>query len=529
MRGNPSQSTKLTAAFTNHKERILDPGQTTHGDTRTGALPAGRDQPADASASAAPKRVVLQHPASAQRELADHGFVASAPPLALSSFVASLLEPGLAIVTLVGVTLAYGGEIDTATRLLGALALLLLFPGQDRFFDKPASAARGIVLAWATAAGVLLLCGYATNTLKAFDPDVLLAWAVCTPLAQIACTWAGSAILRHRSRAQQGDHRALVIGAGALGAKVAELVTSRADYGHQCIGYVEDRMPARCHANARDKLLGRFDDVLELIERHRIREVYLTLPLSVQPRISRLLTELRDAAVTIYFVPDLFAFSVIKGRMRNLQGIPMVSLLESPFVGVNALFKRVSDIVLACLILMIIWPVLLGVAIAVKFSSPGPIIFKQRRNGLDGEEIIVWKFRSMRVTENGATVTQATRNDPRITKVGAFIRKTSLDELPQFINVLQGHMSIVGPRPHAVAHNEQYRNLIRAYMIRHKVKPGVTGLAQVNGYRGETDVIEKMAGRVEYDIEYLRQWSLWLDLKIIAKTVGVTWFDKNAY
>jgi putative colanic acid biosynthesis UDP-glucose lipid carrier transferase len=207
----------------------------------------------------------------------------------------------------------------------------------------------------------------------------------------------------------------------------------------------------------------------------------------------------------------------------------MVSLLESPFVGVNAMTKRISDLVLATLILGVIWPVLLAVAIAVKLESPGPVIFRQRRNGLDGQEIIVWKFRSMSVTENGATVTQATRHDPRITKVGAFIRRTSLDELPQFINVLQGRMSIVGPRPHAVAHNEQYRNLIRAYMIRHKVKPGITGLAQVNGYRGETDVIEKMAGRVEYDIEYLRRWSLWLDLKIIARTVGVTWFDRNAY
>jgi putative colanic acid biosynthesis UDP-glucose lipid carrier transferase len=169
------------------------------------------------------------------------------------------------------------------------------------------------------------------------------------------------------------------------------------------------------------------------------------------------------------------------------------------------------------------------VAVAVKLSSPGPVIFKQRRNGLDGEEIVVWKFRSMTVTENGATVTQAKRNDPRITRVGAFIRRTSLDELPQFFNVLQGHMSIVGPRPHAVAHNEQYRNLIRAYMIRHKVKPGITGLAQVSGFRGETDVIDKMAGRVEYDIDYLRRWSLWLDLKIIGKTIVMTLFDRSAY
>jgi len=172
---------------------------------------------------------------------------------------------------------------------------------------------------------------------------------------------------------------------------------------------------------------------------------------------------------------------------------------------------------------------LLAVAIGVKMSSPGPVIFRQKRNGLDGEEIIVYKFRSMRTQDNGAVVKQATKGDPRITPFGAFIRKTSLDELPQFVNVLQGRMSIVGPRPHAVAHNEEYRRLIKAYMVRHKVKPGITGWAQVNGYRGETDTIEKMQARVEFDLEYLRNWSLGLDLQIIIRTVRVMVFDRNAY
>ncbi|RZI79975.1 MAG: undecaprenyl-phosphate glucose phosphotransferase, partial [Rubrivivax sp.] len=171
----------------------------------------------------------------------------------------------------------------------------------------------------------------------------------------------------------------------------------------------------------------------------------------------------------------------------------------------------------------------LGLAIGVKLSSPGPAIFKQRRNGLDGEEIIVYKFRSMRVMDNGGVVKQATRGDSRITPFGAFIRRTSLDELPQFINVLQGRMSIVGPRPHAVAHNEEYRRLIKAYMVRHKVKPGITGWAQVNGCRGETETIEKMQTRVEFDLEYLRNWSLGLDLQIIVRTVRLMVFDRNAY
>jgi putative colanic acid biosynthesis UDP-glucose lipid carrier transferase len=215
--------------------------------------------------------------------------------------------------------------------------------------------------------------------------------------------------------------------------------------------------------------------------------------------------------------------------MRNMDGVPVVSLLESPFVGLNGLVKRLTDIVLASLILILIAPVLLVVAIGVKLGSPGPVIFRQRRNGLDGDEIVVYKFRSMRVMENGPQVTQATKGDPRVTPFGAFIRRTSLDELPQFVNVLQGRMSIVGPRPHAVAHNEQYRPIIRSYMVRHKVKPGITGWAQVNGCRGETDVVEKMAARVHYDLEYLRNWSLGLDLRIIARTVRQMLFDRSAY
>jgi putative colanic acid biosynthesis UDP-glucose lipid carrier transferase len=195
----------------------------------------------------------------------------------------------------------------------------------------------------------------------------------------------------------------------------------------------------------------------------------------------------------------------------------------------NGILKRGSDIVFSIGILTLIFPVLLVVAAAVKWTSPGPVIFKQRRYGLDGEEILVYKFRSMSVTENGATVTQATKNDSRITPLGAILRRTSLDELPQFINVLQGRMSIVGPRPHAVAHNEMYRKLIKGYMVRHKVKPGITGWAQVNGYRGETDTLDKMQGRIDYDLDYLRNWSLRLDIHIILKTVRLVLKDQKAY
>jgi putative colanic acid biosynthesis UDP-glucose lipid carrier transferase len=228
-------------------------------------------------------------------------------------------------------------------------------------------------------------------------------------------------------------------------------------------------------------------------------------------------------------VPDVFGISIIQGRLQDLNGVPVVGICETPFTGTNDLVKRVSDIVLGSVILLLITPVLIAIAIGVKLSSPGPVIFRQRRNGLDGSEIVVYKFRSMRTQDDGAVVRQATKDDPRITPFGAFIRRTSLDELPQFINVLQGRMSIVGPRPHAVAHNEQYRQMIKAYMVRHKVKPGITGWAQVNGHRGETETVEKMRSRVEYDLEYLRNWSLGLDLKIIVATIRVLFFDRHAY
>ena len=249
--------------------------------------------------------------------------------------------------------------------------------------------------------------------------------------------------------------------------------------------------------------------------------IYIALPMASQPRILRLLEDLRDTTASIYFVPDIFVSDLIQARVDSIGGLPVVAVCETPFYGFNGAVKRASDVVLASLILVLIAPLLLAIAIGVKLSSPGPILFKQRRYGLDGAQ-----DRGLQVPlddrgRGRRRGRQATRNDSRITRFGAFLRRTSLDELPQFINVLQGRMSIVGPRPHAVAHNEIYRKLIRGYMIRHKVKPGITGLAQVNGLRGETDTVEKMKARVEYDLDYLRNWSLLLDLQIILKTVVV--------
>jgi putative colanic acid biosynthesis UDP-glucose lipid carrier transferase len=290
---------------------------------------------------------------------------------------------------------------------------------------------------------------------------------------------------------------------------------------------------AKTAATAQDedghRLVGKIDDLPAYVKQHRIQFIYLSLPMASRPRILQVLDGLKDTTASIYFVPDMFITDLIQGRSDTVCGVTVISVCDTPFRGVNGVLKRASDIVLSLLILLLISPIMLAIALWVKLDSPGPVIFKQRRYGLDGEEILVYKFRSMAVTEDGGTIRQASKNDMRVTRLGAILRKTSLDELPQFVNVLQGRMSIVGPRPHAVAHNEMYRSLIKGYMVRHKVRPGITGWAQVNGQRGETDTLDKMQSRIDCDLDYLRNWSLQLDFFIIFKTIRLVFKDSAAY
>jgi putative colanic acid biosysnthesis UDP-glucose lipid carrier transferase len=276
-------------------------------------------------------------------------------------------------------------------------------------------------------------------------------------------------------------------------------------------------------------LLGGTADIANYVRWNSVSSIYICLPMRPDERVTRLLEELKDTTASVYFVPDLYAFDTMQAQVCDLDGIPLFAVRETPFNGMNGVLKRGSDIVFATILLLMIWPVLLALAAGVRLSSPGPVLFRQRRYGLYGESIYVYKFRTMRVCEDGQTVTQAQRNDPRVTRFGSFLRRTSLDELPQLFNVLSGTMSLVGPRPHAVSHNEEYRKVIAGYMLRHKVRPGITGWAQVNGYRGETETVEKMQRRVEYDLDYLRNWSLRLDLNILVRTALLVWRDRNAY
>jgi putative colanic acid biosynthesis UDP-glucose lipid carrier transferase len=311
----------------------------------------------------------------------------------------------------------------------------------------------------------------------------------------------------------------------ALASKITNTPYSRIEV----MGFFDDRTLDRLDASMDYRLIAPLEELPEYVRNKGVNLIYLSIPMASQPRILQVLDNLKDTTASIFFVPDMFVTDLIQGRSGLVCGMPVISVCETPFTGWNGVIKRISDIVLSIIILMLISPLMAFVAAAVKWTSPGPIIFKQRRYGLDGKQILVYKFRSMTVTEDGAKVQQATKNDNRVTPLGAILRKTSIDELPQFVNVLQGRMSIVGPRPHAVAHNEMYRKLIKGYMVRHKVKPGITGWAQVNGYRGETDTLDKMDGRIKFDLDYLRNWSIMLDLYVIYKTIRVVLKDDQAY
>ncbi|TFW35992.1 undecaprenyl-phosphate glucose phosphotransferase [Massilia horti] len=388
--------------------------------------------------------------------------------------------------------------------------------------------ARDTVFGWCVTIAVLLFLGSASGLKYYYNERVVLAWFVSVPVILLFSHIAVRRAAIHPSKATE-VRSVLVVGANDVGVKFARICDQHPNLFMQVRGFFDDRADGRHPRHLPHPMLGKMNDIAAYVREHNIKMIFISQPISAQPRIRRLIDEMQDTTASVYFLPDVYIFDLMQARFDNVGGMPVIAICETPFMGLNSTIKRASDIVVASAILILLAPLMLAVALAVKFTSPGPVIFRQRRYGLYGEKIIVYKFRSMTVAEDGDTVVQARKNDQRVTSIGGFLRRTSLDELPQFINVLQGRMSIVGPRPHAVAHNEQYRKLIKGYMLRHKVKPGITGWAQVNGLRGETATLDKMEARIQYDLDYLRNWSLWLDLWIILKTVKVVLTRENAH
>jgi putative colanic acid biosynthesis UDP-glucose lipid carrier transferase len=322
-----------------------------------------------------------------------------------------------------------------------------------------------------------------------------------------------------------------IVGVTELGIQLGENIVQAPELGLKLAGFYDDRPPERGPKlpPGQKQRIGDIDDLVSDARAGFIDRIYITFPMRAEDRIRGVLSRLADTTASVYIVPDFFVFQLLYSRWTDIGGLPAVSVFENPLYGVDGLAKRLFDLIAASLLLVVLGPALIAIAVAIKLTSRGPVFFRQRRYGLDGEEILVWKYRTMTVCEDGPTVTQATKQDSRITKLGAVLRRTSADELPQLFNVIEGTMSLVGPRPHAAAHNEQYRSMIQGYMLRHKVKPGITGLAQVRGWRGETDTLEKMQKRVECDHEYIREWSLWLDVKILFRTIFVVLRRENAY
>lgn len=441
----------------------------------------------------------------------------------------AVLEPLVTVLSLWLLVWFFGDELGPAWLIASIVVFALAFPGRRQLRLSTCRVIAGTLLTWLWIAALLLAMGFATGQMSEFNPVVVFHWLWFAPVAQIATHWALRRAAPHLVRLQGPPLRAVVVGMNEQGCSLADRLAAAADTGIQLVGFFDDRTPDRQWGRERHRRLGLLADIAGFVKANRINLIYLSLPMASQPRIKELLDALKDTTASVYFVPDMFVTDLIQGRSDSVCGLPVISVCETPFRGRAGVLKRISDVVLAVLILVLVSPLMLFIALAVKLGSPGPVIFRQRRYGLDGEEIIVYKFRSMSVTEDDGQIEQARRNDARVTRVGAILRRTSMDELPQFVNVLQGRMSIVGPRPHAVAHNELYRPLIKSYMVRHKVKPGITGWAQVNGFRGETDSLEKMEGRIRCDLDYLRNWSLRLDLYIIWKTVHLVFQDSAAY
>jgi putative colanic acid biosynthesis UDP-glucose lipid carrier transferase len=416
---------------------------------------------------------------------------------------------------------------------VSAVLSLLIF--QQRQFDSPSldldilDLVLNLAFRWLLTLGLLYLLASVTQFDRFYARELIVTWAVASAVVTFAGQIVLVLVLRWVVLKRENVRSAVVLGVNAGSVQLARRLNNEPGYLTQVVGYFDDRSAERLELTGHLPLLGSLRELEDYVRREGIDVIFIALPLRHIARVMALMDRLQDSTVSIYYVPDVYAFDLIQSRSAEIGGVHVIAMYETPFYGYRGVLKRLSDIFFTLCILAIAAPFMVLIAILVKTTSKGPLIFKQRRYGLDGEEILVYKFRSMTVMEDGGQIRQATVGDQRITKVGRYLRQYSLDELPQLINVLQGRMSLVGPRPHAVAHNEMYRRLIKGYMMRHKVRPGITGLAQVSGCRGETAELEQMQARVNYDLDYLRQWSPSLDLRIIIKTLVMMFVDKKAY
>ena len=381
-----------------------------------------------------------------------------------------------------------------------------------------------VVLAWLFSFGFIIVFTVLTKTAESFSRLWLCSWIVIS-IAMALSFRMGVYLLLAKLRTDGRNNRSiLLVGRGKHFELIQKTLAFSNIWGYQVkrvIFYMDT-------AKTLERIKGLSSGGTGL--RKEFDECWLCLPLKDSGFVKELMNALRHETVNVRFIPDVQDMSLLNHKVTHIAGFYSLDLSCSPMDTLGSITKRIEDLVLGTLISLFILPVCFVIAVTIKLTSRGPVLFKQRRHGYDSKTFKVYKFRSMYVhCEAQGRVTQTTKGDKRLTPIGAFLRKTSLDELPQFFNVLQGRMSIVGPRPHALAHNEYYKDTVVSYMKRHKMKPGITGLAQVSGFRGETDTVEKMKKRVACDLEYINNWSLWLDIKIILKTIMTGFIHKNAY
>jgi putative colanic acid biosysnthesis UDP-glucose lipid carrier transferase len=455
--------------------------------------------------------------------------------IAVMALLQAILPAIVAVATLWATIVFFNIRFDRSSEaivVVAVLCLVLVTPPREvnsQLTSARLSAVVDVIFRWLLLLGVMLAIGYATKSLEGYPRRIFLTWAAATPVALVVSTLMMQEIMRRFLINAFDARSAIIAGYNNSSLELARRLKSNPSMRLEVTGFFDDRSTDRLGMEPGTTLVGSLSELGEYVKQNRTDVIFIALPIRHVKRVMNLLDDLRDTTASIYYVPDIFVFDLIQARSGEIHGIPVVAMCETPFYGYRGVVKRLTDTALSVVILLLLLPVLVLIAIMVKASSPGPIIFKQRRYGLDGREIAVYKFRTMRVTEDGSHIRQASKSDDRITPVGGMLRRASLDELPQLINVLQGRMSLVGPRPHAVAHNEEYRKLIKGYMVRHKVLPGITGLAQVNGCRGETAQLEQMEARVNYDLDYLRHWSPMLDIKIILLTIIKVFRDDKAY
>jgi putative colanic acid biosynthesis UDP-glucose lipid carrier transferase len=391
-----------------------------------------------------------------------------------------------------------------------------------------------LLRAWLITLMFLVTLSFVTKSTEIFSREALLKWVVASYVAQVIIHGLiRFALIRLRSRGLNVRY-AIVVGRGAGLADFVELLQRNRWIGIDLVGTIDfNELEKRYTDDARDKsaLSQRaWSSLDQLLGSRAVDTLYFTLPADDVWSIEALAERLAGEAVEINWVPDLSSLVLLNSSVRELEGQPIICLSDSPLSGGRAFLKRVEDIVLGTLFLIPAIPLMLMIALAILVTSGPPILFRQRRGGLYGRPIEVWKFRTMRAHDEPAGgVRQARRDDPRITKLGAFLRRSSLDELPQLLHVVTGRMSLVGPRPHALEHDEQYVELVDRYLLRYKIKPGITGWAQVNGWRGETDLVGKMEARVAYDLYYIRHWSIALDVRVIWMTLARILGDARAY